>query len=384
MCESLFGTNKIEVKIDSTGFFRPQEKNKLSSAESKIFDLTCPGLNASHPGSVASHHPTWGPISSIQIAAAADDSIRQIGSSGGVLSALQVYLLENGIVDYIISTEVTSNDPIGTTVSVCRNRSDVLRAAGSRYSPSAPLRTISSFLEQDGKFAFVGKPCDVAALRRLGEVDARVKDKVAIMLSFMCAGVPSRHSTNRLVESLGLSSENLATFRYRGDGWPGLTKAVSKSGEVRTMTYEQSWGKYLGPNVQWRCKICPDGTGELADIVCADAWHLADEENPDFSERPGRSFVIARSSYGKTVLSDCESSNYLGSFEKSSLDYLGKIQAHQAYRRHTMLARHLAIASRFKRATKFNLISLIRAARNSNLLSQVRAFGGTIKRLPRI
>src|SRR3712207_7050821 len=37
-----------------------------------------------------------------------------------------------------------------------------------------------------------------------------------------------------------------------------------------------------------RCKICPDGTGEFADIVCADAWYGKDGY-PDFAEREGRS-----------------------------------------------------------------------------------------------
>jgi coenzyme F420 hydrogenase subunit beta len=37
------------------------------------------------------------------------------------------------------------------------------------------------------------------------------------------------------------------------------------------MSYADSWGGILSRHVQFRCKICPDGTGGFADVVCADA-----------------------------------------------------------------------------------------------------------------
>ena len=52
----------------------------------------------------------------------------------------------------------------------------------------------------------------------------------------------------------------------------------------RTMSYHNSWGKILSRHVQHRCKICADGTGNPADLVCADAWHADDEGYPLFEE----------------------------------------------------------------------------------------------------
>ena len=45
-----------------------------------------------------------------------------------------------------------------------------------------------------------------------------------------------------------------------------------------------------------------DGTGELADIVCADFWQLDNNNHPDFSEHEGRNIIIARNELGKQLL----------------------------------------------------------------------------------
>jgi coenzyme F420 hydrogenase subunit beta len=45
-----------------------------------------------------------------------------------------------------------------------------------------------------------------------------------------------------------------------------------------------AWGEELSNHLQFRCKICPGGTGEFADVVCAGAWYGKDGY-PDFTER---------------------------------------------------------------------------------------------------
>ena len=60
---------------------------------------------------------------------------------------------------------------------------------------------------------------------------------------------------------LGVAPEDLAAFRYRGDGWPGYATATRRDGSAERMSYNDSWGDILTRHVQFRCKICPDGVG---------------------------------------------------------------------------------------------------------------------------
>lgn len=57
------------------------------------------------------------------------------------------------------------------------------------------------------------------------------------------------------------------------------------------MTYNDSWGKILGRELGFRCKICPDGIGMLADISSGDSWNTKDGY-PDFTEGDGKTFVL--------------------------------------------------------------------------------------------
>jgi len=61
-------------------------------------------------------------------------------------------------------------------------------------------------------------------------------------------------------------------------------------------------GSLVGIDVQNRCKICPDGVGGVADIVCADAWYGGKSGYPAFEERDGRSLIIARTALGAAYL----------------------------------------------------------------------------------
>jgi coenzyme F420 hydrogenase subunit beta len=107
------------------------------------------------------------------------------------------YLLESGKVDYVLHIGASLSEPLINEIKLSHNRAEVLANAGSRYAPSAPLTGIDALLARPGRFAFVGKPCDVAALRKYAQHNPQVNEKVPYMLSFMCAGVPSMKGTRR-------------------------------------------------------------------------------------------------------------------------------------------------------------------------------------------
>lgn len=249
------------------------------------------------------YHPVWGPVVAARLGWSTDPELRQNASSGGGLSGLLVHLLTSGEIDYVVQTAVAPNSPVRNALAISTGRDDVFHAAGSRYAPSSPLENIAECLEQPGRFAFVGKPCDVAGLRQLARIDPRVNEKVAYMLAFMCAGVPSYRGTSALLKAMGVTDESeVVSFRFRGDGWPGYATAELADGTRFSMDYENSWGGILNRHLQFRCKICPDGIGEFADIVCADGWHYDEAGNPLFGEQDGRSIVLSRTAKGEALL----------------------------------------------------------------------------------
>jgi coenzyme F420 hydrogenase subunit beta len=297
------------------------------------------------------------------------------------LSALLVYLLEAGKVDYVVHIGVTGADPFHLAVCKSYTREQVLNNAGSRYAPTAPLVTLAELLAEQSRFAFVGKPCDIAALRAYGKLEPRIEQQVVAFFSFFCAGVPSMLATFDLVSVLGVNRDDVRRFRYRGFGWPGRATAVDFDGQEHSTSYQESWGKVLGPRLQFRCKLCPDGVGEMADIVCGDAWDIADGR-PSFEEKPGRSLILARTTQGQQLLEEAELTGYLSTAE-FDLETLETVQPSQKNRRRAVAPRLLALWLARWPFPKYSGFYLVRNAWQAGPWSFFREFGGMLRRLVR-
>lgn len=381
ICEAISGHDRVRMEIDHKGFYRPQILQADPDAWQEIKQV-CPGVGVrqewnSNPSELET---LWGPVRSARVGYSTDEQIRWQASSGGALSTLLVHLLETGKADFVVHVGVRGSDPCLASACKSYSREQVLGNAGSRYAPTAPLVDLTEMLEgEQSRFAFVGKPCDVAALRAYGKLNPRVGQRVVAYISFFCAGTPSMLATYNLVSALGVERDDLGLLRYRGHGWPGRATAVDLRGREHTMSYDDSWGKILGPTLQFRCKICPDGTGELADIAFGDAWYVKGGR-PCFEERDGRSLILARTASGQHFLEEAESAGYLMT-EEFDLQDLGSMQPYQKARRRAIAPRFLALRLAGKPLPRYEGFHLVRNARDAGLWSSLRQFGGMLRRV---
>ncbi len=373
----------IVMQDSPEGYRRPVRQRESSPQEARVISDVCPGARIEHdPSSFdAEYHPIWGPLVKVRLGWSTDPALRQNASSGGGLSAILGYLLETGQIDYVVQTSVSETSPIRNALTISTGQDGVFHAAGSRYAPSSPLEDIGARLDAPGRFAFVGKPCDVAGLRQLSRHDPRVDEKVPFMLAFMCAGVPSYRGTSALLEAMGVEDESAVTaFRYRGDGWPGFATAELSDGRKQTMDYDTSWGNILNKHLQFRCKICPDGIGEFADIVCADGWHFDEQGSASFEEREGRSLILTRTIKGEDLLTKMIGSHAIMT-EPTTTEAMIGMQPYQAHRKGFVWSRLTAMAALGKKLPKFRHLKLGRNSRSFGLVRNVKSFGGMLLRL---
>jgi len=279
----------------------------------------------------------------------------------------------------VVHVTTSADDPAGNQVTVSRREADVIDGAGSRYVSSSPLQDIDRLLSEGGSMAFIGKPCDVSALRSLAKIDPRVDAHIPLMLAFFCAGIPSRNAVGRVLTAMGVDGSALRAFRYRGNGWPGKAAATLQDGSLAEMSYEESWGGYLSKEVQFRCKICPDAVGGAADIACADAWYGGETGYPTFEELEGRSLIVARTARGEDFLSKALA---LGSVrtEPLAISEIDLMQPSQAARKRLIFARTAALAALLRPRPVMSGLQVARAARAAGVAEQVRNFLGTIRR----
>lgn len=368
------------MRPEQPGFLRPHQTGPLSPDQDSLIEAICPGLSLTRPVSKNLNHPIWGPIESAHVAWSTDPALRHHGSSGGALSALAQYLVESGTVDFVLHIGADSTSPIDNIVKISRNKKDVFDGAGSRYAPSAPLSHLTDYLSGDERFAIVAKPCDIAAVRSLADYDPRVNEKIPILLSFFCAGVPSRQGTENILHALDVEEEDVIRFKYRGDGWPGKSEAETKDGQIKGMTYADSWGSILSNHVQFRCKICPDGTGSFADIVCADAWHSDSKGYPVFEDAEGRSLLMARTLLGENLVSNAINQQFI---ETANFDihHLIDMQPGQSGRSRVLLSRLLALPMNARTVPNYKGFHMAKNAISAGIWENIRNFLGTLRRI---
>ncbi len=368
----------IEMASLAPGYNRPVASGPVSVAEEKVIATACPGAVVEPWVGAEPVDPYWGPYRQVMTGAATDPSIRFEGSSGGAISGLLIHALRSGLIDRVVQIAPDPDSPTRNMVTISRTADEVLGRAGSRYTASSPLEQITAVLAEGGAAAFVGKPCDASALRRLGRLDPRVALHIPLILSFFCGGIPSHDGVGRILADMKVDPGAVTAFRFRGRGWPGNCVAETAEGSAE-MTYARSWGGFLSKEVQFRCKICPDAVGGVADIACADAWYGDDDGYPSFEEAEGRSLIVVRSEAGARFLNAAVAA---GALSTTPLDIaeIGRMQPSQARRKRLILARVAALAVTGQPAPSIAGLSVLAAAGKAPLLEAARNFLGTIRR----
>lgn len=377
-CTNL-GGEAVVMRLSDAGFYRPEQKRLLDEREKGIFARSCPGVVVKKPIGNSNESMIWGRFERVSEVCSTDDDILQLSSSGGGITSLTLFLLEKGIVDGVVHTIPKSNF-IDTVPVVSLTKDDLLRARGSRYSPSSPLNGLRSQLESGKRYVFVGKPCDIVALNALCENIDWLSELIYLKISFFCAGVPSQHASKKLIDGMGVDSSTLVDFRYRGDGWPGFAIAADTQGNRGQMTYEKSWGTILNRDLQSRCRVCIDGVGEAADISFGDSWASDAKGYPIFEEKIGKSLAICRTPLGRKFLGLCISEGYMTEGPKD-VGLLRTLQKYQYDRRGSVLVRLFAYSLFGIKTTKYEGYPLIRLGLELGVVPNLKYFAGTLKRL---
>ena len=379
LCQSLAGDKTLEMQVSAAGRMRPAIKQSLPEAvEQQILDA-CPGIVVHGPQDPAPQQDAvWGPAHRLARGHATDPDIRYTAASGGAISAVCQYLLETQKVRFVLQVANDKAKPLRAKPQVSSSRADILTGAGSWYGPVAPLQDAHALLDAGEPFAVVGKPCDIAAMRNLARRDPRVDQLIPYMLSFFCEGVPDDNMVEQLLDHHGLPASDVAQLRYRGLGCPGPTRLVARDGRTFDLTYQQVWYGDFKWTMQFRCKICPDATGELADIAAGDVW----DGGAPLSDSPdGDNAIIARTAKGAQLLADMEAA---GKVRLTPMTYrdLDRVQPHQVRRKRGLWGRMAAMALRGAVRPTYRHLRLWQAARGASAMWSLRNLVGAWRRLP--
>ncbi len=315
-----------------------------------------------------------GPLLSVWQGNAADPELRRRASSGGIITAMALYCIEKENMEAVLHVGMDPERPWLNRTIISRNREELAANSGSRYQTSSVCELLRVIEESSRPCVFIGRPCDVSAVQALRKRRPALDMKLGLVLSFMCAGTPSTEGTLSLMKSLGANPSEVSSLRYRGDGWPGGFSVRDMSGNIAAfMPYLESW-KYLQKYRTFRCQICPDGLGELADLTGGDAWHRYRPDN----ENPGLSLILVRNSNGEKLFNRAVQAGYIEAESASTADIV-KAQG-LCYRKSVVFGRLAAMKMLMIPVPRFVGYRLLRLWMTIPLSEKIRSLAGTMKR----
>lgn len=302
----------IEMVDTQTETRRPVIKLPLMREEEQKILSGCPGTNATLPETENNIlGAAWGPTLEIWEGYAADTEICHKGSSGGAVTALALFCIEEENYSGALHVKADTVDPILNKASLSKNRAELMVGAGSRYAPASVCDALSEVSRAAKNCVVIGKPCDIAGTNAVAKSDLKVRQNLGLTISIFCAGSPSHGGTKALLNELKPEgAENLVSLKYRGEGWPGEMEAVweTHTGQKASAvtSYSDGWGSILQKHRQWRCHTCADHTGEFADISVGDPW-----QNPPETSEHGTSLIVVRTERGRKILQAAIQAGYI-------------------------------------------------------------------------
>lgn len=379
LCETVCGKINVEMQLQKNGFFFPAIKN-LQAEKEQIISQICPGINIVNDQPFGKSERIWGRVLGAYSAYSTDKEIRTKGSSGGIISAIAIYLLENKIIDAVLQVGGDATNYKQNVLKISTTKEDVLACATSRYAPAAVFNNVLQILTNSAdSYCFIGKPCDISGIKNFLNAYPQYKERFIFFISIVCAGMPSFNATQDAIDSFGTAQNPVTDLVYRGNGWPGYFSFTDAVGKKHQMSYNDSWGKILGRKIHFRCKICPDGIGLQADIAVGDAWETKDGY-PDFTEREGQSLVLLRTSKAIELFHLMQYNKRIFS-QNLPVEKIKNMQPFQYYRREFVGARIIATSLGKGFLLNFRNMKLWINHFKSPVKKSIKEFGGTMKRM---
>ena len=225
-----------------------------------------------------------------------DTHIRFAATSGGICSAIIIYLLDNGIAKSGLS--FTYNESELKYEPRLINKSDDYNISSSVYHEIPLFSWIKSHVNEiQSPFVFTALPCQIKPIKSF-----LLKHNIkSYAIQLICSSQQSYEATEYLLKRLNISKCEIERIRYRGDGWPsGLTISMKKGKTIKICNTGSIWTDIFHSRLfcMPRCFYCNPNMPVCADIMCADPWRI-DMTNV---EKKGRTLCCVNDNFFRSVL----------------------------------------------------------------------------------
>ncbi|MGB2841623.1 MAG: Coenzyme F420 hydrogenase/dehydrogenase, beta subunit C-terminal domain [Halobacteriota archaeon] len=323
-CIALCPEEAIKLTInEKKGIYVP-ELNEGRCNECGICFNVCPGHEVDFKGlnlEVFGKEPEdilIGNYLNCYVGHSTDYDVRYNSASGGLITQLLIFALEEGIIDGALVTRMKKDKPLEPEPFIARTKEGIIEASKSKYCPVPANIALKEILnsKEGGKFAVVGLPCHIHGIRKAEQINKKLKQKIVLHLGLWCSTTCNFLGTEFVLKRLGVSKEAVKELNYRGEGWPGGMSVQLKNGEKRFIPLGDYWDTNFSSFRPSRCRLCSDAIAEFADICFGDYRG----QSAYLNEKIGNSDIISRTITSENILQRMLSKQKIEIWRVSSSD----------------------------------------------------------------
>lgn len=222
------------------------------------------------------------------------------GASGGLTTWTLEALLTTGDVDQVVCVSACSEKEKLFTYTICSTPEQIRSCARSCYYPVEMSEVVRHMITSEGRYAIVGLPCFVKAMRLAMKHNSILNRRVKYLFGLVCGQQKGKFFTEYVSALKGADPHGISSvqFRIKYPGRPAsdyglkyecdsLNGGHNSNVVFFTEGMGQAWcRRYFTLNA---CNFCDDIFSELADAAFMDAWL------PEYSQDwRGTSIVLVR------------------------------------------------------------------------------------------
>lgn len=322
------------VGIDSTGTSKmiqtkrgPRPQLTVNSQIPEIIFESCAGNYLDYPKTYQryySKHPeNWllGEIESTYVGYSGNDKIRRNSSSGGVISSVLIYLLNEKLIDAALVVKQGVGSPEKAGIIIARTEQEILDSSQSIYVPVSTLDILNK-LNPNETYAITLLPEQSIALRILQLKNFGLSNQIKYVFG-PYTGTSIKPKAIEVFKRINGVKKNDKTtsLKWRAGEWPGYLEIKTESGKV--LKSPKVYYNFLIPFFVSSMSLqSMDFTNEFADMAVGDAWSPKYE-----SLRQGFSLIVSRNKKMDDILKKMQKKGLI-SLEHQNNSAAGDMHGH--------------------------------------------------------
>jgi len=254
-------------------------------------------------GRITEPHDIAGVLKNVYVGYSTDQAIRCMGSSGGVVTELLLFLLKQGFIEQALVCGVNEKYPLIPKSYLAKTAKDIIDATQSKYSVAPQMSLLGEIIRSDAKTAIVGLPCQIHAFRKMESHSKKRTANVKLVIGLACHRTLEIDAMPKMLEASHIKSEAVRKVEYRsGKTWPGGVHVFFKNGREKYLIHDfKDAFNYLrmfySPQ---RCLTCIDFSAEFSDLTVLDPWIRDESGNYPYSQH--YTMVFARNNKAEYYL----------------------------------------------------------------------------------